>query len=226
MKTIKIIFKRIFVVFGLFLAALAIYAVLIIGISFIPSNSNFKPCFQNPVEIYIKTNGVHTDIVLPLRNGVRDWSTFVNAGETRSKSTDFNHVAFGWGDKGFYLETSSWSDLKFKTAFNACFSLGTCAMHVNFFTGVEESKNCKRILINEENYKILCRYVERSFLKQDESLNLIKGRSYGANDLFYDAEGSYSMFYTCNSWVNEGLKEAGIKSCLWTIFDFGIFNKY
>ena len=42
--------------------------------------------------------------------------------------------------------------------------------------------------------------------------------AYGKNDAFYEAKGSYSLFYTCNSWVNENLKEVGLKACRWTLF--------
>ncbi len=31
------------------------------------------------------------------------------------------------------------------------------------------------------------------------------------------------MFSTCNEWVNKGLKATGLKSCLWTPFDTGLF---
>ena len=49
---------------------------------------------------------------------------------------------------------------------------------------------------------------------------------YGINDAFYDAKGKYSFFETCNTWANDGLKEAGQKAALWTPSDLGIFQHY
>ncbi|MFP3836064.1 DUF2459 domain-containing protein, partial [Chryseobacterium sp. SIMBA_028] len=46
------------------------------------------------------------------------------------------------------------------------------------------------------------------------------------NDAFYDAKGTYSFFYTCNTWANNALKAAGQKAALWTPSDFGIFQHY
>ena len=43
---------------------------------------------------------------------------------------------------------------------------------------------------------------------------------------FYEAKGSYSFFYTCNTWANNGLKAMGQKAALWTPSDFGIFQHY
>lgn len=69
-------------------------------------------------------------------------------------------------------------------------------------------------------------YITNSF-KQDNNLPiLIKGASYGHNDLFYEATGTFNLFFTCNTWANNGLKHAKLKACFWTLFDKGILNKY
>jgi hypothetical protein len=57
------------------------------------------------VEIHILTNGVHTDLVLPFQNQYIDWSKFVSLVDTKSGNPSALNVAFGWGDKGFYLQT-------------------------------------------------------------------------------------------------------------------------
>ncbi|MFO7721348.1 MAG: DUF2459 domain-containing protein, partial [Gillisia sp.] len=31
---------------------------------------------------------------------------------------------------------------------------------------------------------------------------------------------------TCNTWVNEALKHSGLKACLWTPIEEGIFLRY
>ncbi|HXU27639.1 MAG TPA: DUF2459 domain-containing protein, partial [Bacteroidia bacterium] len=48
----------------------------------------------------------------------------------------------------------------------------------------------------------------------------------GDNDSFYEAVGVYGLFYTCNTWANNGLKYCGQKACLWTPFEKGIFYQY
>ena len=55
---------------------------------------------------------------------------------------------------------------------------------------------------------------------------MLQGYTYGNNDQFYEAVGSYSCFKTCNTWTNQALKESKLKACLWTPFDFGIISKY
>ena len=49
---------------------------------------------------------------------------------------------------------------------------------------------------------------------------------YGNHDIFYEAKGSYNLFYTCNTWTNSALKAANQKASLWTVYDKGILYHY
>jgi hypothetical protein len=55
-----------------------------------------------------------------------------------------NYLAFGWGDKGFYLNTPEWADLKVSTALNAAFGLSSSAIHSTFYKKLRENETCKK----------------------------------------------------------------------------------
>lgn len=179
--------------------------------------------------IYIKTNGVHTDLVVPVKNDLVDWSREIRFANTHLEDTCTAHyLAMGWGDKGFYLQTPHWSDLKFSVAFKAAFALSTTAIHTTFYDTLTENKSCKKIMISKSAYARLADYINNSFQK-DAAGHVIKintSANYNKADAFYEANGSYSMLHTCNTWANSGLKYCGQKACLWTPFDTGIFLKY
>jgi uncharacterized protein (TIGR02117 family) len=178
------------------------------------------------ISIYIMTNGVHTDLVLPVRNEVKDWSREIKYENTQAKDSTTNFLAFGWGDKGFYLNTPEWSDLKASTAFNAAFGLGNSAMHTTFYKSVKESKSCIRIDVSKKNYQKLVNYIEAGFQHDNNQDPIfIEATTYGKNDSFYEANG-YNLFQTCNSWANNALKEANQKAAFWTVTDTGIFCHY
>ena len=206
---------------------IAIYFIAAFGLSSIPVNSDFEQCEKDAIEIYILRNDVHTDIVLPFQNQYMDWGKFVKPADTKSGSDSALYVAFGWGDKGFYLHTKTWDDLKFSTAFNALFYLSSSAMHVAFYNKLRETESCRKICINKESYLKLVNYISGSFsLDSLGATRQIIGASYSHNDSFYEAKDKYGLFNTCNTWANKGLKTAQIKACLWTPFQNGIFNKY
>jgi uncharacterized protein (TIGR02117 family) len=208
------------------LAAVILYFLVAVIFSFIPVNRNFKQP-QEGVTIYLLTNGVHTDFVLPVQNQLYDWEKIISRKHITGDNSKAQYVAFGWGDKGFYLNTKTWDDLKFSTAFNALFHLSTSAIHVTWYPPLHESESCRKIRISEEQYRILVEYIIRSFQTDDQgAAKVIVGAHYWDDDSFYEAKGSYSLFYTCNTWVNDGLKKARLPACLWTPFDRFIFQKY
>ncbi|MFD2907487.1 TIGR02117 family protein [Flavobacterium ardleyense] len=220
------IFKKILKYTALFLLALLSYVIGVTLVSYISVNKT-EVIADKDVSIYIITNGVHTDIVVPIKNELYDWSKSVKASDTKAQDSSANFVAMGWGDKGFYLETPTWADLKVSTALKATTGISTSAMHITFYNKMKESDTCKEIVISPTNYKRLIAYLNESFqTKAGDFLKIETDAVYGKNDVFYEAKGSYSLFYTCNSWANQALKFANQKAALWTITDTGIFRHY
>lgn len=225
MKTVKKSLK----IFGRFCAVIVILLVVYVASAFLLSritvNSDVEQ--KSDVTIFIKTNGVHTDLIVPVKTEVKDWTKDIRYDHTVAKDSTAKYLAVGWGDRDFYLNTPTWADLKASTAFNAAFYLGTSIMHTEFYNNVGESLTCRKIQISEASYRRLVGYIENSFYKdQDQRLVWIPNSSYGKHDAFYEGNNKYSLFTTCNTWANAGLKAAGQKAALWTVTDTGIFCHY
>lgn len=218
----------IYILGGLF-AFILLYIFFTYLLFYLPVNKNAGIKGEKEISIYVMTNGVHTDIVVPVRNEIMDWSRMTKFEHTASKDTTFNYAAFGWGDKGFYLQTPEWSDLKFSVAFSAMFHLGSTAMHVDFIHAMHENKNCREIRISKVEYEKLVNYIKESFeYNKDGEIIQIPGihAGYGPDDAFYEAKGAYDVFHTCNTWANSALKSCNQKACWWTPMDRGIFHQY
>jgi len=221
-SALKIVLK--FVLFIVFL--LMLYVISAFVLSIIPVNKNQSE-HTKEYTIYIKSNGVHTDLVLPIKSDLKDWSEKIKFENIQSKDSTHQFLAFGWGDKGFYLDTPEWSDLKFSTAFKAAFNLGTSAMHTTFYKQIQETENCVKIEISKKQYQKLISFIEASFQYDTNGDPIfIEAATYGKNDSFYVANRTYNLFYTCNTWTNQALKKAGLKAAFWTPADKGIFFHY
>lgn len=205
------------------LSCLALYLLLSLILSIVPVNRGVKP--SGEIDIYLVSNGVHLDIVLPLRSELKDWTEEFLIDSTLSVQA--NYISFGWGDRNFYINTPNWSDLTLKTAVRAIFLKSATAMHINYYSRLVEDENCIALSINEDQYLAIVDYVENS-LTRDVSKNviLIEGVSYTGVDSFYEATKSYHLFFTCNTWTNTCLKKAGLKASLWTPLDKGTLFHY
>lgn len=211
----------------LVLALVLAYFVCAWLFSIIPVNRIDKAenSIDNSIDIYIQSNGVHLDIVVPLVNELKNWTDVFNTDSLIAEQAKY--ISFGWGDRAFYLDTRNWSDLTVKTAVNAMFFQSPSAMHVDYYKTLELGDKCKLISINEQQYKELVKYIESGFKLDSNGCKIeIEGVRYFYVDSFYEANGSYNIFFTCNTWSNNCLKEAGLKACLWTPFDKGILYQY
>lgn len=188
-----------------------------------------KPATEGAtVEIFILSNGMHTDLVVPVKSQYFDWTEDIKFEDTHSQNSDFEYVGIGWGDKGFYLDTPTWAELKVSTALKAAFWLSTSAMHCTFYNKFPEGEEYRRLRLTPTEYRNLVNYIRAKFDRdaQGRTLKVETDAVYGDNDAFYEAHGKYSFVYTCNTWTNNGLKIAGKKAALWTALEHGIFLHY
>ncbi len=213
---VKKIIKNILRVLGGILGIVIIYVILALTLPYIGVSKKDTTDVAN-IPVYIYTNGVHTDIVLPVKSSQVDWSTKIPYKNTKDAT-----------DKGFYLDTPTWAELKFSTAFKATFWLGESALHCTYYTEMKEGEDCKKMFLTSKQYQDLIKFVDNKFDKNDKGQNILVETDavYGENDAFYEAKGSYSFLYTCNTWTNNALKVAGQKAAFWTPTDSGIFQHY
>ena len=218
-QTLKFLFNSILA----FVAFILVYIVFGFLFSKIAVNEEVSQSQKQEIEIFIKTNGVHTDIIMPIKTEQITWNELLPYSDFVNMNEDYNYVAVGWGHKGFFLDTPTWDDLTFSTAFNAAFGLGTTAMHVTYkYKTPKLTESCKKIIISKEQYEKLISAILESFELKNEKPVWINHKGYTQQDCFYEANGTYSMFYTCNVWTSNTLKAAEIKMGLWTPLESGI----
>ncbi len=147
---------------------------------------------------------------------------------------EFPFLMFGWGDARFYRETPRWADVKPGTAGAALFGSGQTLVHVDRLDRLPREGIRKLTLRTEEFIKVL------EFLIQHFPDNFgTKAKpdpGYGIDDRFYPVGRyphdngmpnlKYSALFTCNNWVSEGLRRAGVKTGYWTPLPFGVMWWY
>lgn len=214
MKTIKKILK--WILYFLFIPVT--YLIVSLILSAIPIERKAANTIADQ-SIFLSTNGVHLDIVIPKK----DLNSALLFGIKHNNIE--NYLSFGWGDENFYINTPTWGDLTFNNAFSALFLKSETLMHVTRYE--QKRADWVEVKISAAELQKLNTYLLNTFKTNEKGMKIIlKNQGYSTMDDFYEAKGSYSCFNTCNSWVNTGFKESGLKSCLWTPFDFELLNKH
>jgi uncharacterized protein (TIGR02117 family) len=201
----------------LFVSTTVLYIIIALLLSYIPANTKIGSATDK--QIFLHSNGIHLDIIIPIEN--------LNKSLKKDLIINQNdqYLSFGWGDEDFYLNTAQWKDLKLKTAINAMFLPSNTLMHVTRYT--YKQTDWEAVDLTQKQLDKLNIIIDKSFSKDSSGAKrMIFNAAYGLNDNFYQAEGSYSIIKTCNTWVNSTFKSTGLKSSIWTPFDFGLMHYY
>ena len=205
------------------LALLLLYLLAAVAGGLIAVNRD-RPLVASGIEVYIVTNGIHTDVVVPIRTDIVDWSRLLPGWDLAIALGLHDYLAFGWGDRDFYLTTPSWDDLRLSTALKALTGLDASVVHVEAMPRPFRGPNSRLVVLTPEEYRHLADYLAASFLRDGAgSPVVIEGAHYNANDGFFEATGHYSMFLTCNEWTRRALAAAGVRVPAWSPFGQALF---
>ena len=168
-----------------FIAFLLLYLLSAAVLSRIAVNT--EEVSQKEETIWLLSNGAHTDIVMPVKNSFFDWQTIVSEQDTRGKGQS-RYIALGWGCRKFYLETPTWADLKFTTAFQAVTGQGGTLMHATFYNEIPTDEQSVSLSLSAAQYKKLVALITQTFVLQEGKGVLVPTDAvYGDTDAFYEA---------------------------------------
>ena len=190
-------------------------AALLLGL--IPANVSWRQAEQG-VPIFVRSNGVHTWIMMPKVTPIMDWRPYAppeHLGDPRYGAGDY--VAIGYGNRDFYLNTPTWGDLELHTAVTALAGGGPTLLHVEHEHQPRPDDWQRPITLRPDEYRRLAEFIRARFRldARGRTIPLI-GRGYRDWDMFYEANGGYSFVLTCNEWTGRALRAAGVRTGLWT----------
>lgn len=204
------------------LALVGLYVGVAAALMLLPANTS-APAEPPNIEAYVLSNGVHTDLVFPVRSAAMDWTALFDPRDAKAPPPEAEFVAIGWGDRDFYLHTPTWADLTLRHAVGALFGANASLLHVTWLTRAQLRQGAYAMPLSQRQYLALVAHV-RGSLPGGRAVTL-PGAGYGPDDAFYEAEGSYHLFETCNTWTGRGLRRAGVPVSRWTPFDFNVVGQ-
>lgn len=106
----------------------------------------------------------------------------------------------------------------------ALLGLNGAVMQILHVARPEPSARMLPVRVSDEGYRRLLAHV-RSSLRRDAYGRAVPvpGATHGRGDTFYEAQGRYHPFFTCNEWVRSGLSAAGVRTAVWSPADVALF---
>ena len=187
--------------------------------SSIPRNGDWREPADG-IEIMVGTNGVHTELVLPLVTPEKDWRADFPAADLRQPDADYTHVAISWGEREVFLKTPTWGDLSPITVLRIAGLGGEGLIHVSHYVRPAPADDNRPLTLSGDEYRRLVAAIERTLPKGER----VRHPGYGRQDVFYEAPGHYTARNTCNQWTSDRLAEAGVRTGWWTPFAGGVMK--
>ena len=178
------------------------------------------------VTIYVRSNGVHTWIVMPKVNAEMDWRPYARPAHLRDPRWGAaDHVAIGYGNREFYLNTPTWGDLTAAARLRSpCSAADRPCSTSSMSTSRGPRTGSGRSGSRRDQYRRLAGFIQRRFRLDAGGRPIpVLGRGYGADDMFYEANGGYSASSSPATNGPAGrCAQAGVRIGLWTPFEQSI----
>lgn len=170
---------------------------------------------HRPHRILVITNPIHTDIAMPLDDGLQDKLGFVARDGVPIDAPGARYVLVGWGGRDFYLQTPTWSKLKLVPLLKGI-TLDRSVLHVEATADLAQgAPNVSVFDLSDAEFDALTDFIVGSFATSKSSPVAIPGAHYGEYDAFYEAKGYFTALAGCNIWAAAALRSAGLRTGWW-----------
>ncbi|MGE5437292.1 MAG: DUF2459 domain-containing protein [Syntrophothermus sp.] len=148
--------------------------------------------------IYLVKQGWHTGILINLKD--LDDNNII-----KKEFQEFNFVDIGWGDSAFYQTPGFNFNLAFKALFFSTASTLRIQGYKNITNIDEAFEDSRKLMLKQKNFDNIINFIDSSFYNENNKVILYSTQ--GGNTIkFYKANGNYSAYYTCNTWIADALK--------------------
>jgi len=171
---------------------------------------------ESAVTVFVMTNGFHTDIVVPTVGAAKDWRPVLATSPITRHSLDAPWIAFGWGSQTAYTQLGRFADLSAGLMLKAI-AFDRSVVHLQPLVAIRAGEGIRRFTLSEVGYRALVEHVESSLQPGEAGEPVVlPDPTHGTGDAFLRGRDRFWLLRSCNVWVGEALRKAGLPVGLWT----------
>ncbi len=144
---------------------------------------------------------------------------FLNADDVPIDSPAVALLVVGWGARDFYTTTGSYTDLSLGPVWRAITGDAT-VMRVLLAGEITDAAGISWLDLTDQQFAALLEEVRRGFA--GGAPDALDHPGLNGRDVFYPGTGRFHLFRTCNVWVGDVLRRAGIRVGIWTPFTWSL----
>lgn len=159
---------------------------------------------------------IHYDILLPMTPDLRERFAFSAAAGVPINHPDAAWLVAGWGAEGFYTTVGTYADLNATALWRAATG-DASVMHLDVAGPVTTAPGLDWHLLSTAQLAALTTAIETNFARDSNGLPIAFATpGHTGSDAFFRANTRFHLFRTCNVWLGETLRAAGLPFGIWT----------
>lgn len=158
--------------------------------------------------VYLLKGPIHYDILLPLSPDVQAQFRWLDLDLTYPGA---DWLVVGWGGRDFYTTTGTYRDITAAAVWKGATG-DASVMRVALAGAMQADWPVRAVPVSDAQFGALLQAISESFAGQEA----LPVAGFSEFDAFYPAKGRFHIFRTCNVWIGEMLRQAGLPFGLWT----------
>lgn len=165
------------------------------------------------VQIGLVATPIHYDLLLPLEDDLRARFGFAADAGVGIADPAAGWLLVGWGAEGFYTSAGRYSDIPAAAVARAITGdRSVLRLEVWENRPLTDFAQTRSLMLSASGYRAL---VDR-ILAELGTPELVQAPGLTRGDAFFRASTPFNGLFTCNAWVGEALRGAGVPVGLWT----------
>lgn len=159
---------------------------------------------------------IHYDFLIPLSPETRAHFAYAEAAGVPVSNPAAEWLVLGWGAEGFYTSAGTYAEITAGTALRAAWG-DTAVMRLDVAGNVQGVPGLSFMTLSDPQFAALLSAIDASFQQDQTAMPIaLPHEGFTPTDAFYAARGDFNLFHTCNDWVGETLRAAGVPFGIWT----------
>ena len=204
--------KRLARLFAGLLTAIGLYLFAAVVGALIPGPTA-KVAQGAQTSVVLAAGPIHYDLLIPADPDTRQAFGFLTDFGVPVEDADW--IVVGWGSRAFYTATGTYQDLAIGSVLQAVTG-DSSVMRFDAAFG-DLSGLGPTISLSHDQLALLRGQILQDLARDDLGGPIpVTTDGFTATDVFLEAQGHFSILRTCNVWIGQVLRGAGVKMGIWT----------
>ncbi len=159
---------------------------------------------------------IHYDLLIPLTPDLRRRFGFARDAGVAVDDPAAEWLIAGWGAQEFYTTVGDYSDLSLRAVWRGLTG-DASVMRLDVAGPVADTSGIRFVMMNDAQFAALVDAVLAGFaLAPAGAPQPLATPGLSGRDVFFAGRGRFHIGHTCNAWIGETLRAAGLRFGIWT----------